>query len=252
MRTIAIANRKGGTGKTTTAVNLAAEWSRQGLNTLLIDLDTQGHAGIGVGYGEHLKGSPTIHRLFEQPETSIAELIVPTPFPRLSLIAADSGFDGLGLKWDVELLRQKLLDADIKNRFQRIVLDTPPTLDALLISALVAAEGVVVPFVPHHLAQVGVRQLARLFYLISTRYNPGLKLLGLLPIMQDKRVKLHQKVVDELSKQFGEQRILRGIRNNIRLAEAFAEGKPVSEYVAHCPGALDYYLLVNELETIDY
>lgn len=249
MKIIAVANRKGGTGKTTSAVNLAADWASKGYNVLLIDLDTQGHSAIGIGCGEHEKHWPTVHTLFKNPAMDLNELIMPTPIENFSLLAADTSFDGLGVEWDTTLLRDKINVPEIQNEYQRIVIDTPPTLDALLISAMVAAHGVLVPFVPHHLAEVGVRQLAKLFYRVATQHNTNLKLLGLLPIMVDKRIRLHQQVVVTLKKQFGDKRVLRGIRNNIKLAEAFSVGKPIVQYAPKSAGAMDYNLLSDELES---
>jgi len=244
---IAIANRKGGTGKTTTAVNMAAEWGRQGYRTLLIDLDTQGHAAIGVNSRECRQQGTNVHQLFHDPQLELMSLVKQTSVDNVWLAPADTDF--CVHEVEVVRLREAITTASITDQFQRVVIDTPPTLDGLLISGLAAAQGVIVPFVPHHLAEVGVQQLAKLFYQVATRHNPNLKLLGLLPVMYDRHIKLHQRVIAKLGKQFGKNRILRGIRANIKLAEAFEAGVPVSQYSPRCPGAMDYQLMTEELET---
>ncbi|RKX24303.1 MAG: ParA family protein [Candidatus Zixiibacteriota bacterium] len=244
---IALANRKGGTGKTTTAVNLSAEWGNQGYRTLLIDLDTQGHAAIGVGCRETRQLSGAVHQLYQNPELSLMEIVQPTVLENVWLAPADTDFQQQEL--NVHRLRSAIEKIDPDEQFQRIVIDTPPTLDGLLISGLVAAQGVVVPFVPHHLAEVGTRQLAKLFYQVSSRHNPDLKLLGLLPIMYDRHIKLHQRVVSGIEKQFGKDRMLRGIRNNIKVAEAFEKGLPICTYAPRSAGNMDYHLMALELES---
>jgi len=244
---VAIANRKGGTGKTTTAVNLAAEWGRLGHRTLLIDLDTQGHAAIGIGCRELRHGAGTVHDLFLDPSVALRDVVRETPVENVWLVPADTGFMSQSL--DALVLQRALLEGSAIESFERVVLDTPPTLDGLLVNALAVAQGVVVPFVPHHLAEVGVRQLANLFYQVATQYNPELKLFGLLPIMYDRHLRLHRRVIEDLGRQFGKQRMLRGIRMNIRLAEAFESGQPVSVYSARCAGSMDYRLMAEELES---
>jgi len=245
MYVVAITNRKGGTGKTTTAVNLAAQWGSQGYKTLLIDLDTQGHAAIGVGCRQFRQHSESIQQLFQQSAASLSQLIIQTPIKNVWLAPADTEFEST--KFDVSILRQALSTDVIKQSYQRIIIDTPPTLDSLLISGLVAADGVIVPFVPHHLAEVGVKQLAKLFYQVATQYNSNLLLLGLLPVMYDRHIKLHQRVIQALGKQFGQQRILRGIRSNIKLAEAFESGLPIAEFAPKSTGNMDYQLMAEEV-----
>lgn len=244
--TVVIANRKGGTGKTTTAVNLAAEWGEQGFRTLLIDLDTQGHAAIGLGCAELRYRAGTVHDIFRNPQYAIMRAVYKTPVRNVWLVPADTDF----MSQDVNPLRLRhaLSDREVIEGFDRIVVDTPPTLDGLLINGLVTAHGVVVPFVPHHLVGVGVRQLTRLFYQVATRHNPGLKLLGLLPIMYDRRIRLHRRLLDDLGRQYGNQRVLRGIRSNIKLAEAFEAEQPVVKYAPRSAGCMDYRLMARELE----
>ena len=245
---IAIANRKGGTGKTTTAVNLAAEWGKKGYKTLLIDLDTQGHAAIGLGCRENRHQDISLHDIFTNPNNKLANVIKKTPVENVSLAAANTEF--VSQEIDALYLRNALYNEGLNEQYQRVILDTPPTLDALLINALSASDGVVVPFIPHHLAGIGVRQLAKLFYQVAMRHNTDLRLLGLLPIMHDRHVKLHRRVIEDMRKQFGIKRILRGIRPNIKLAEAFEAGEPVVNYDSRCRGSMDYQLMAEELETL--
>jgi len=245
---VAIANRKGGTGKTTTAVNLAVEWGNQGHRTLLIDLDTQGHVAIGLGCAELWHGKGTVHDVFRDSKIAIMQTVRDTPVKNVWLAPADTSF--MSQKIDALCLRRALADHDVVDRFERIVVDTPPTLDGLLVNGLAAAHGVLVPFVPHHLARVGMRQLARLFYQVATRHNPGLRLLGLLPVMCDRHIRLHRRVLDDLGRQFGNQRILRGIRANIKLAEAFEAGQPIGKYAPRSAGGMDYRLMFHELEAV--
>ena len=114
-------------------------------------------------------------------------------------------------------------------------------------NSVAAANGILIPLVPHHLASEGVKQLARLFYKIASTVNPDLKLLGLVPIMVDKRMNMHKTVIENISLQYGNDRLFRGIRTDIHLAESFAAGKPVRYAFPKTRGALDYHLLTDEI-----
>ncbi len=245
---IALANRKGGTGKTTTAVNLAAQWGNQGYRTLLIDLDTQGHAAIGVGCRETRLQQDSVHQIFQSPDMALMEIVQPTGIENVWIAPADTDFHQQPL--DVLRLRNAIDEIEQQHQFERIVIDTPPTLDSLLISGLVATQGVVIPFVPHHLAEVGARQLAKLCYQVASQHNPQLKLVGLVPIMFDRHIKLHQRVVAGLQTQFGKDRMLRGIRNNIKVAEAFERGLPIGKYAPKSAGSMDYCLMTQEIDDL--
>jgi chromosome partitioning protein len=246
-RILAISNRKGGSGKTSTAVNLAAEWAARGQRVLLIDLDTQGHCALGLGV-KSAKGSPTVHSLMRG-QHRLMDTLCATSIPGLDLVPADPLFEhGSGTQDELTLSRA-LEDPALRERYDTIVLDTPPSLDALLLNALCAADRVLVPLQPHFLAGEGVRQLARvLFRLVSRGANERLRLLGFLPVMLDTRVGQHREVTQGLSQQFGAVRLLPGIRSDIRVAEAFGQGRPVRLHAPSCRAAADYAQALDALE----
>jgi len=242
-----VCNRKGGTGKTTTAVNLAAEFAARGRRTLLVDLDTQGHAGLGVGLSPPAKGSPTVHDLFRRPDLRLVQVITPTAHPNLWVAPADPLFDGIGADGDCRRLAREFARAEIADAFDVVVMDTPPSLDIASMNGMAAARDVLIPVFPHALGLDGVQQLVRLIFRFASGGNPGLRLAGLLPIMLDPRINLHRVVMGELTRQFGAERILRPIRCDIRLAEAFHARQPVRVFAPRGRGALDFHLLADEL-----
>lgn len=246
MHVVAISNRKGGTGKTTVAVNLAAFLAARGLRVLLIDLDSQGHCGVGLGVSV-ASGGRTAHDLFVDADARLSDAIVATAVPGLSMAPADTRFDhGSGERND-QRLRDALAAEQLSDRFDLVLIDTPPSLDALLTGALLAATRVLVPYVPHPLSFEGVRQLVRALFPIMTRSNRQLKVLGFVPTMQAEHIRQHRAVRGEVSKQFGSHQVLPGIRNDIRLAEAFAVGQPVSVYAPKSRGAEDFALLSDDV-----
>ena len=246
---IAIANRKGGAGKTTTAVNLAAALARAGVDTLLIDMDTQGHAGLGLGVAPGKIGA-SVHDIFRHGPQALLPAIRSTAVAHLDLAPADSLFEHAGQQTDPRLLAEALKAPAICQRYRVVIVDTPPSLDALLINALSAANGIVIPFVPHPLAAEGVRQFARLFFRIRMETNPGLKILALAPVQANLTIVLHRQVIDQLRHQFGAERLTGFIRPDIKLAEAFAAGKPIFDYAPRSRGAQDYALFAAELRRL--
>ncbi|MBK1720700.1 ParA family protein [Thiocystis violacea] len=248
-RIIAISNRKGGTGKTTVAVNLAAELAALGARVLLVDLDSQGHcaAGLGVKIGQD---APTAHDLFLDPEASLTAAICQTGCANLALAPADQRFEhGSGAR-DERRLAQALAREKITSAYDLVLLDTPPSLDHLLLNALTAAHWVLVPYVPHQLSLEGMRQLMRVLFKVMSSSNPQLKILGLLPTMATDHIRQHRLVSEEVARQFGASRVLAGIRNDIRLAEAFGVGKPIRSYAPKCRGAQDFARLAATLAPI--
>ncbi|MDR9096145.1 ParA family protein [Burkholderia multivorans] len=246
MQVMAIANRKGGTGKTTVAVNLAAEFVARGLRVLLVDLDSQGHCAVGLGVKPD-RGGPSVHHLFVEPTATLAQALLPTAIDGLWLAPADPRFDhGLGERNDLRL-RTALATEAFAERFDLVLIDTPPSLDALLMNALLAAHFVLVPYVPHPLSFEGVRQLVRALFPIMTRTNRALKILGFVPIMAAEHIRQHRAVSGQMSQDFGAPRVLPGIRNDIRLAEAFAAGQPIRIYAPKSRGAADFAALAAKV-----
>ena len=236
---LVVSNRKGGTGKTTTAVNLAAEFAAAGRRTLLIDLDTQGHCALGLGV-TWTPGQPSAHHLFDGSGLPLTAAIRHTCCLGLDLAPANPDFQHGRAPDDEQVLARALADPELARHYDQIVIDSPPSLDHLLLNALAAAHWAVIPFVPHPLAGEGVRQLSKVFFRVAMGGNAGLRLMGVLPVMLDLRVRQHQAIRDQVARQFGEERVLGGIRNDIKLAESFAAGKPIRLYAPRSRGNEDY------------
>lgn len=246
LHVIAISNRKGGTGKTTVSVNLAAEFAARGRRVLLIDLDTQGHCAVGVGLVVN-RNDATVHQIFTDPDMQLAAIVKKTAFDNLFIAPADQRFEHGSGNRDATRLARALAEDAIAEQFDIVILDTPPSLDNLLLNALTAANWLLVPYVPHHLSLEGVRHLMRVLFKVKSDSNPGLQILGFLPTIVAENIRLHRTVSTEVGRQFGTLRVLAGIRNDIRLAESFMVGKPICHYAPSCRGAQDFSQLAAYL-----
>jgi chromosome partitioning protein len=243
---IVVTNRKGGTGKTTTSVNLAAEFASQGQRVLLIDMDTQGHCAVGLDVAP-ARDAPTVHSLFQSADSLLADAVYQTTWPNLHLVPANPLFEHGSGSGDPTRLARALHDERMTELYDLVIIDTPPSLDSLLMNALCAARRVLVPFVPHYLSGEGMRNLARVLFRVASDLNPDLKLVAFLPIMLDRRIGQHRSVSDGVARQFGQGRLLTGIRTDIKLAESFAHRRPVRAYISGCRGAEDYALAAREI-----
>lgn len=243
---LAIANRKGGSGKTTTAVNLAAEAAAAGLRTLVVDLDTQGHSGLGFGVRPR-RGQITVHHLLLESSIDARSAILESATANVSVMPADALFGGLDGASSPSALARRLRGADLAASFDFVVIDTPPSYDALLVNALAAADSVLVPMVPHALSAEGVRQFARVFFRVATTINSHVHLVGLVPVMVNERANHHRQTLESMTHAFGKRKILNSIRNDIQVAMAFSAGIPLREFAPNSRGASDYKQLFKSL-----
>ncbi len=247
MFTLVVTNRKGGTAKTTTAVNLAAEFARQGKRCLLIDLDPQGHSGMGLGF-KALPGTASNLSILANGRHSLNSLLHETNIENLFFIPP--GQHEASRVPKTERLMRFLSRKQVTSKFDITVIDTPPNAGIEQTAALMAADGVLIPFMPTPLGKAGVHQLIEDMKTIPSKNGFPKIHYGLIPIMLDPRVKLDNQVLSEMISIHGNEKILRGVRRNVRLAEAFDAGQPVNIFDARCRGAFDYHMLAEDITSL--
>jgi chromosome partitioning protein len=246
---MAVANQKGGVGKTTTAINLATSLALAGQTVLLIDLDPQGNASTGMGIDRRRRSRGTYALLIDR--TPPAELELKTAVDGLFIIPADPDLAGaevemVGLDRREYRLRHALAtQAMVKHDY--IIIDCPPSLNLLTLNALVAAGAVLVPLQCEFYALEGISQLVKTVELVNRNLNPALQLQGIVLTMFDKRNNLSELVAADARSFFGSRVYDTVIPRNIRVSEAPSHGKPVHLYDAKSPGALAYARLAEEV-----
>jgi chromosome partitioning protein len=247
-RIIAIANQKGGVGKTTTAVNLATAFAEAGRRVLLIDLDPQGNASTGLGFAADLRGLTSYDLLRGDGELDSA--MVPTVVLRLFLVPASPDLAGIELEMGQEDRREFLLSRMIRGQvdaFDEVLIDCPPSLNLLTINALVAAERVLVPLQCEFYALEGLAQLMRTVERVQQGLNPRLALEGVLLTMYDQRNNLSDLVAADVRRHFGAKVYATMIPRNVRISEAPSHGMPVLLYDPRCAGSQAYVQLAAEM-----
>ncbi|HEY3156518.1 MAG TPA: ParA family protein [Candidatus Eisenbacteria bacterium] len=248
-RTVAIANQKGGVGKTTTAVNLAAALALNEKSVLLVDLDPQGNAGSGLGL-PNLKN--TNRGIYEVLTGGLPadQAVVATGIAGLSLIPSGQRLAGAEVELvDAERREYRLKDAlaPLVERFEFIFIDAPPSLGILTVNALTAAGSVLVPVQCEYYALEGLSHLLGAIRLVQQGLNPSLQIEGVLLTMFDNRLNLSQQVLDETRRYFAERVYRTVIPRNVRLSEAPSFGKPVVVYDPSCAGSVSYMNLASEV-----
>ena len=245
---IAFANQKGGVGKTTTAINLGASLAAIKKRVLLIDLDSQGNAGTGLGFVRSSHPQSVYGVLMGQ--ASAAENILTTAVPGLHLMPSSQALAGaenylLDDAGGIHLLRTALMP--IYDHYDYILLDCPPAMGALTLNALTTANNVIIPLQPEFFALEGITHLVNNIRSIKEKWNPELEILGVLLTMYDRRYGQTREVEDQVRKTFGDAVFKTVIPRNVRVSEAPSHGKPALFYDFNSPGAQAYLRVATEV-----
>ncbi len=252
-RILAVANQKGGVGKTTTCVNLATALAAVGHSVLVIDFDAQGNASTGLGLARPDRVLTSYDLVIE--EVDLAQIAIPTLVPGLDLIPADENLSGVEIELSHDAHRsyklrramQRYLDGAAEVKYDFILIDCPPALSVLTLNAMTASDALLVPLQCEFLALEGLSQLMRTVDIVQSGLNPALEIQGVVLTMFDRRNNLSNQVAEEVRKFFGEKVYKTVIPRNVRLSEAPSFGKPALLYDYKCPGSEAYIRLASEV-----
>ena len=247
-KVISFTNQKGGVGKTTTAINLGALIAYAGRKVLIIDTDPQGNAGSGLGL-EVISLKKTIYQVMIS-ELNPKDVVASTNYEGLFIIPSNIDLSGVEIDLKNEPQREFCIKnkiSSLKNDYDYIFLDTPPSLGLLTINALVASDSVIIPLQCEYFALEGLTQLLRIIYLVQEDLNPELMLEGVLLTMYDTRTRLSAQVVQDVKEHFSEQVFEVIIPRNVKLSEAPSFGQPIHIYEPESTGAMAYRKLAKEM-----
>ena len=252
MQVISIINQKGGVGKTTTVINLAAGLSKQNKKILVIDLDPQGNATTGLGLSNINNSNDTIYSVLNGTKT-LSEVIKKTKFENLDIVTSNVDLSGLEVETAGDskrafILRDQLMAnfKDSREDYDYLLIDCPPSLSLLTVMALVSSKSLLVPLQTEFFALEGLTQLMKTIDRVKVSLNPELKIRGILLTMYDKRNKLSSQVEKEARDYFANQVYNTVIPRNVRLSEAPSHGIPVLIYDKTCPGSKSYFSFTDE------
>ena len=249
---ISVINQKGGVGKTTTVINLAAGLSMKGKKILVIDLDPQGNATTGLGMSITESSEQTIYSVLNG-NKKISEVVKKTKFENLDLITSNVDLSGLEVETAGDSRRAFMLKDELaaylndsRASYDYVLIDCPPSLSLLTIMALVSSNSLVVPLQTEFFALEGLTQLMKTIDRIKNNLNPELKIKGILLTMYDKRNKLSSEVENDAREYFKEKVYRTVVPRNVRLSEAPSHGVPVLLYDKNCPGSKSYFNFTEE------
>ena len=249
MRTIAIANQKGGCGKTTTAVNVAAALALHGKNILVIDFDPQAHATMGFGINPD-KLEKTVYDVFSSAQMSLSDVTVATNISGLEVAPSNILLSGLefelAVRYSREYALKRRLEA-VEGRYDFCVIDCSPSLSLLTLNALVASNEVIIPVQTQYYALEGLKQLLETIDIVKQRFNPSLRVLGILLTFVESRTNLSRQIQQQMREYFGHLVFDTVIHRTVRFAEAPSAGVPVLFFSPSCRGSFEYKALAEEI-----